>query len=115
MSRTDDEATAIRFMTDFWGRARQLRTPDIALRWFLLNAHLPTPITAATAAMWANLGYLPEEARPLIEAGDKPWRAARRDGADLGPADAALTLVERTVAAGGEMVIDPDLADRLGL
>lgn len=101
---------ALTFMEDYQRTAYLYRDPWTAVRWFLLNAHLPQPITPSIAAMWASQNYLPEEARPLIAAGEKPWQAARNERSAIdaaGGQDAYRRAQVRRLADQG-MVIDPD-------
>ena len=94
--------------------ASQLNRPEHALEWILAG------VPAADAASWADLGYLPAEAGSLIAEGVTPAMAAlgqdlsedpQRDRGDM-RTDTALhdELLRRD-----DLIIDPDLADRLGL
>ncbi|MEU7591183.1 hypothetical protein AB0A95_33425 [Micromonospora sp. NPDC049230] len=55
-----------RYIGEFRALSRQLNTSVIGGRWWKLR------VDAAAAAAWANLGYLPEEAAPLIADGITP-------------------------------------------
>jgi hypothetical protein len=62
-------AEKITFIKNFVRLARQLNTYAIAGDWMRLAVALEAAgneLTAAEAATWANHGYLPEEAGPLI-------------------------------------------------
>jgi hypothetical protein len=91
--------------------ARQLNDPTLALEW-ILTGH-----PATDAAAWATLGYLPDEASPLIAEGVTPAMA----GIGLDPSatdatsDAALAALRDELRRRDDLIIDPDLADRLGL
>lgn len=55
-----------RYIGEFRAASRQLNTSVIGGRWWKLR------VDAQTAGDWANLGYLPEEAAPLIADGITP-------------------------------------------
>lgn len=95
---------------EFWANARQLDQPVLAVAWFRAG------VSAADAAAWANLGYMPGEAAPLIADGITPEMAAATSEATTavdGPDARAAVL--RLAEDHPGLLVDPELADRLGL
>lgn len=76
MDNIDATAFALvgRYVREFAEQARQLNSYKIGGGWWKLR------IPAATAAEWANLGYLPEEAAPLIADGITPATVRDAEG-----------------------------------
>lgn len=68
MEKSDATAFAVvgRYVREFAAQARQLNSYRIGGQWWKLR------VPAEVAAEWANLGYLPEEAAPLIADGITP-------------------------------------------
>lgn len=67
-------------------------------------------VPAEDAAAWANMGYLPDEARPCIEAGITPEMAAAGDDAlvaEHGGAGAAVARLQLE-DPGATVLVDPD-------
>jgi hypothetical protein len=97
----------------YMAAATQLATYRIARQW--MEAGIP----AQDAAAWANLGYLPAEAAKLIAQGIGPQMADAVDeaaeAADGGPDGHLRAGVLRLAEQMPGLIIDPDLADRLGL
>jgi hypothetical protein len=91
--------------------AGQLNGPELALEW-ILTGH-----PATEAAAWAALGYLPHEAGPLIAEGVTPAMAGigHDPAATDVSSDAALAALRDELRRRDDLIIDPDLADRLGL
>lgn len=102
-----------RAYADRYAQARQLNGPDLALEWILAG------IEVDDALAWANTGHLPAEAQPLIEQGVTPHMVGAADEAAVtahgGPAEHLRAAVRHLAEQHPGMVIDPDLADRLGL
>lgn len=65
MEKSDGTVLAIlgRYIREFRSAATQLNTSRIGGQWWKLR------VAASDAAEWANLGYLPEDAAPLIRDG----------------------------------------------
>ncbi len=63
---TADLAAFRIWSTAFLANARQLDQPAIGVEWYQMG------VTALDAAAWANLGFLPGEAQPLIADGITP-------------------------------------------
>ena len=98
---------------DRYAQARQLNTPDLALQWLLAG------VGVDDAAAWANSGFLPDEAQPLIDQGVTPDMVGAADEAAVaalgGAAEYRRAAVLRLTEQIPGIVIDPDVADRLGL
>lgn len=74
-------------------------------------------VPAGDAAAWASLGYLPGEAAPLIAQDVTPQMVRAMDEAAVavdGGREAHLRAEVMRLAEQG-LIIDPELADRLGL
>ncbi|MFI7608852.1 hypothetical protein ACIBTV_27580 [Micromonospora sp. NPDC049366] len=76
MSNADATAFAIvgRYVRDFAARATQLNSYKIGGEWWKMR------VPAEVAAEWADLGYLPEEAAPLITSGITPAMVRDAEG-----------------------------------
>ncbi|MFG2046113.1 hypothetical protein ACGFIW_01615 [Micromonospora sp. NPDC048935] len=87
----------------YYAHATQHRTSRAAREW--MEAEVP----AAEAARWANAGYLPAEAEPLIADGVTPETATEMDqlADDLagGPEARAMQVIDAMVADG--TLVDP--------
>jgi hypothetical protein len=99
-----DRLTALRIYTrEYYAIATQHQTSRIAREWMEMN------VPAADAAAWASLGYLPSEARPLIEQGVTPETAREMDqlADDIagGPEARAMQVIDGLIAEG--TLVDP--------
>jgi len=77
-SLAGDYEKAVRFSTylgEFQQLATQLNGDALAVEWYL------TETPAGEAAAWANLGYTPQGAKPLIDSGITPAMADDADSA----------------------------------
>jgi len=87
------------FVTAYRAAARQLYGPEHILGWLTLDLDVP----AQDAAAWANLGYMPAEAAPLIAQGITPAMAlAAQEAAAAGAGSGgyAMLRVDELVADG---------------
>lgn len=106
----------IEFVKEFREAAHRLNTYAIAGQWMRLAETTPT-LTAQEAAAWADLNFLPGEAAPLIAQGVTPDMVAAMEDAETtvdGGPEAHLRAAVLRLAEQG-VIIDPELADRLGL
>lgn len=73
MEKSDAAAFAIvgRYVKEYRQHAKQLNSFKTGGQWWKLRP-AGNPVPAVDAAEWANLGYLPEEAAPLIADGITP-------------------------------------------
>ncbi len=65
------EDLRLAFIAEFQRRTLRLGQAPAAVDWWKLSLRLPEELTAASAAEWANGGFLPGEAEPLIREGRK--------------------------------------------
>lgn len=87
---------AVAFIDAFRTEATQLNGYRIAGRWWKLRvAHNVTP---SDAAAWANLGFLPEEAEPLIRDGISPQQHREMEDHAEGQAGGAEALAAMRIA-----------------
>lgn len=112
----------VKFIQEFRDTAHQLRDYTTAGNWMRLAEALETAgvtLTAADAAAWADRGYLPEEAGQYILDGANPDMAGAASdaavAADGGPEAHLRAQLLRLAGDNPGLVIDPDVADRLGL
>ncbi|MFG1872098.1 hypothetical protein [Micromonospora arborensis] len=105
MEKSDGIALAQvgRYVHEFASKATQLNDYRTGGRWWKLR------VSADVAAAWANLGYLPERAAPLIAKGVTPETAGELNqvAQDIagGPEQRAMQVVDGLVADG--VVVDP--------
>ncbi|GLY08211.1 hypothetical protein [Actinoplanes sp. NBRC 101535] len=97
----------IEFVKEYRAKASQLTDYRIAGDWARLAEHLQNSgitLTAADAARWADAGYLPAEAAPLISDGVTPEQAGELEdlATDIagGPEARALQVVDDLVRDG---------------
>lgn len=102
----DKLAARTHFATAFRRAATQLNTYKHAAGWLaVLDVNLATATTgeleqhAEVAAQWANAGFEPHEAAPLIAAGTTVEEAVLLDGPELTP-EAAASLAGLVAEAG---------------
>lgn len=91
------------FFRIFREQATQLRSYPIALDWYRIDVGHAAGVTPEEAAAWANAGYLPQEARPLIVEGFSAEMAtmiADIDRDDLSPEEHAMRVLDRLYADG---------------
>lgn len=96
------------FFQDYRSRTTQLADLDTACRWWRLSL-TRREVTAPVAASWARLGYMPEEAEPLIADGITPEavREIERHAEDAagGPDELAAQRIAQMISLGE--IIDP--------
>lgn len=98
------------YIDEFRAHARQLRDHRTAREWMEMG------VPATDAARWANLGYTPAEAEPLIRAGRKPTDEAVIEAAEEAVAGGRDELLRhRLHNLGPNIIVDPDVADRYRL
>jgi hypothetical protein len=102
----------INFIKSFRASASQLNSYSIAGDWMRLAVQLDaagSTLTAADAALWADAGYLPGEAAPLIADGVTPQQAAELDELATniagGPEAQAMQRIDELVRDG--VLVDP--------
>jgi hypothetical protein len=99
------------YAEEYMAAATHLATYRRAREW------MEAGVSAETAAAWANLGYLPAEAAPLIAAGVTPQMAGEMDrlADDIAgsPEERAAQLIDRLVAEG--VLVDPKRVRRAQL
>lgn len=92
--------------------AHQLNGPELAMEWILAGQ------PAIDAAAWATLGYRPDEAAPLIAEGVTPAMAGighNTANPEIRPDAGTDAELRAELLRRDDLLIDPDLADRLGL
>jgi hypothetical protein len=103
--------------TVFLAEARQLDQPALGVQWFKMG------VSASDAAAWANLGFYPDEAAPLIADGTTPQMQreiedhaeAQASGPDALAAQRVAHMIETGLLVREDQVIripdptDPDV------